>query len=108
METLPVNGPAIPPPTDSTRSVVKPMRWQNGERRPTGWKGDGVGSCGGSLVVHGDGSVAFCTAGCSPAGAAHALVTHRRFVPTAVLAGAIGSDRRFARALVAPDDPPPA
>jgi hypothetical protein len=74
---------------------------------PRDERGTRVGACAGSLVVDGDGSVAFCTAGCHPAGAAHALVTHRRFVPTAVLAGAIGADRRFARALVAPGSPPP-
>lgn len=66
-----------------------------------------MGSCGGSLVVHGDGSVAFCTAGCHTAGAAQALATHRRFVPSAFLAGAIGADRRFTLALSAPGAPPP-
>lgn len=66
-----------------------------------------MGSCGGSLVVHGDGSVAFCTAGCGTAGAAQALVTHRRFVPDAILAGALVADRRFAMALAAPGSPPP-
>lgn len=70
-------------------------------------RGPKVGWCAGSLVVDGDGSVAFCTAGCHTAGAAHALVTHRRFVPTAVLAGAIGTDRRFAQALASPGSPPP-
>lgn len=67
-----------------------------------------MGACGGSLVVHGDGSVAFCTAGCRTAGAAQALATHRRFVPTALLALTIGSDQRFAQALAHPSGPPPA
>lgn len=71
-----------------------------------GLMGDRVGRCGGSLVVHGDGSVAFCTAGCHTSGAAQALVTHRRFVPAAALAGAIGADRRFAQALAGRGAPP--
>lgn len=70
-------------------------------------QGDPVGSCGGSLVVHGDGTVAFCTAGCRTSGAAQALATHRRFLPTDLLALAIGTDQRFVQALAHPGSPPP-
>ncbi len=61
--------------------------------------------CRGSLVVRRDGTVAFCTAGCRPAGAAHALATHGRFVAPEVLASRIGADERFARALAGPGRP---
>lgn len=77
---------------------------QSGDQRS---EGAIVGRCGGSLVVHRDGSVAFCTAGCHTSGAAHALVSHRRFVPTVVVAGTIGANRSFALALVGPGSPPP-
>lgn len=63
-----------------------------------------MGGCRGSVVVDAMGRVVCCTAGCRPVGAAHALSTHRRFVPEMVLWASLVADDRLRRALRNDDD----
>lgn len=108
------DGPTVhtgtPPNSPATRAESGQELTENADNSHAMWLQEetrDVQRCSGSLVVRRDGTVEFCTAGCHPTGAAHALATHQRFVAPEVLAVAIGTDERFTRALCWPGPPPP-